>query len=140
VRMRRHARSIGLPPYRAVHARRGRPATIGPSAVPRGSCARYTWVQAGATRRTRMRRAAAPPLGIGPPRRPPDAIGRRRLHRLCAVPRPPFDDLATPSSNHEGLFKGRSSPGARSAPTPEPPSAIGDATVHSVLRPPTPPP
>jgi hypothetical protein len=139
VRARRRARPVGVPPYRAVHACRGRPTTLGPSAVPRGSCARYMWAQGGATRRTRMHRAAAPPSTIGSPHCPPDAIGRRRLHRLCAIPRPPFDDLVTPSSRHERLFKGRSSPGTRSAPTPEPPSGIGAATVNSILRPPTPP-
>jgi hypothetical protein len=128
VRARRRARPVGVPPYHAVHARRGRPATLGPSAMPRGSSARYMWAQAGATHHTRMRRAAAPPSAIGSQHRPLDDIGRHRLHRLCAIPRPLFDDLVTPSSRHE-----------RSAPTPEPPSAIGAATVNSVLRPPTPP-
>jgi hypothetical protein len=40
------ARPVGLPPYSAVHARRGRPATPGSFAVPTGSCAWYFWAQA----------------------------------------------------------------------------------------------
>jgi hypothetical protein len=68
------ARPVGLPPYSAVHARRGRPATPGSFAVPTGSCAWYFWAQVGATRRNRMRRAAAPPAAIGSPRRPTYAV------------------------------------------------------------------
>jgi hypothetical protein len=48
----------------------------------------YCVPQIRATHCARMRRPAALPLAIGPPRRPQAAIGRRRSHRLCPMSRP----------------------------------------------------
>jgi hypothetical protein len=81
-------------PYVAVRAHRGRLATIGPSVVPRRSCAWYYGPQIHATRCACMHRSAPPPLAIGPSRRPQAAIGRRHSHRLCPMPRPTVRQLS----------------------------------------------
>jgi hypothetical protein len=75
-------------PYAAVRARRGRPTTVGPSAASKRSCAWYYGPQIRATRCACMRRPAAPPLSIGPSRRPQATIGHLRSHRLCPMSRP----------------------------------------------------
>jgi hypothetical protein len=81
-------------PYVAVRAHRGRLATVGPSVVPRRSCAWYYGPQIHATRCACMRLSAPPPLAIGPSRRPQAAIGRRHSHRLCPIPRPTMRQLS----------------------------------------------